>query len=281
MGNTPLHEEKEGPDQQYEPLLRITNNRLLPNFQDHKYYNQNKEYTSKKEDLESGKDDKNEPSPTQMKLEHNTREGQHLKSGGKTGRNEPPTTPRKLSEWEEIDKLWRKKEMHNLAKELVNLLAPKDYSWRNTAIARDRTVSMGRSQQEGKSKEIKGEQEGARKPTYTPLLMAACNGITEIVEVIIHFHPHSIEHVSDDEQNILYMAVKHRQKKIYQILKKLKMVRSLAGKIDKENNTVLHYTAEFQGGSQPGFAMQLQEELHWFDVSITLYFVIMRNDIDK
>ncbi|RZB82345.1 hypothetical protein D0Y65_031486 [Glycine soja] len=88
---------------------------------------------------------------------------------------------------------------------------------------RDRTVSMGRSQQEGKSKEIKGEQEGARKPTYTPLLMAACNGITEIVEVIIHFHPHSIEHVSDDEQNILYMAVKHRQKKIYQILKKLKM----------------------------------------------------------
>lgn len=161
--------------------------------------------------------------------------------------------------------------MHNLAKELVNLLAPKDYSWRNTAIARDRTVSMGRSQQEGKSKEIKGEQEGARKPTYTPLLMAACNGITEIVEVIIHFHPHSIEHVSDDEQNILYMAVKHRQKKIYQILKKLKMVRSLAGKIDKESNTVLHYTAEFHGGSQPGYAVQLQEELHWFDVSIIIF----------
>ncbi|KAG4971345.1 hypothetical protein JHK82_037011 [Glycine max] len=284
MGNTPLHEEKEGPDQQYEPLLRITNNRLLPNFQDHKYYNQNKEYTSKKEDLESGKDDKNEPSPTQMKLEHNTREGQHLKSGGKTGRNEPPTTPRKLSEWEEIDKLWRKKEMHNLAKELVNLLAPKDYSWRNTAIARDRTVSMGRSQQEGKSKEIKGEQEGARKPTYTPLLMAACNGITEIVEVIIHFHPHSIEHVSDDEQNILYMAVKHRQKKIYQILKKLKMVRSLAGKIDKENNTVLHYTAEFQGGSQPGFAMQLQEELHWFDrieKRLPYHYTIHKNKYNK
>ncbi|KAL9321065.1 hypothetical protein ACSQ67_012904 [Phaseolus vulgaris] len=61
------------------------------------------------------------------------------------------------------------------------------------------------------------------------------------------------------------MAVKHRQKEIYRILKKLKMVRSLAGKIDKDNNTVLHHTAEFQGGSQPGYAMQLQEELHWFD----------------
>lgn len=165
--------------------------------------------------------------------------------------------------------------MHNLAKELVFLLAKKDYSWRNTAIAWDRTVSTGRSQHEENPKEKKSEQEeekkqeGARKPTtYTPLLMAACNGITEIVELIIHFHPHSIEHVSEDEQNILYMAVKHRQKEIYRILKKLKMVRSLAGKIDKDNNTVLHYTAQFQGGSQPGYAMQLQEELHWFDVSI-------------
>ncbi|KAG4381165.1 hypothetical protein GLYMA_15G086800v4 [Glycine max] len=256
----------------------------------YKYYNQNKEYTTKKEDLESGREDKNEPSPTQMKLEDNTREGQILKSGGKARRNEPPTTQRKLSEWKEIDKLWRKKEMHNLAKELVNLLAQKDYSWRNTAIARDRTVSMGRSQQEGKPKEIKGKQEegekqeGASKPTYTPLLMAACNGITEIVEVIIHFHPHSIEHVSDDEQNILYMAVKHRQKKIYQILKKLKMVRSLAGKIDKESNTVLHYTAEFQGGSQPGFALQLQEELHWFDrieKRLPYHYTIHKNQYNK
>ncbi|KAG4956050.1 hypothetical protein JHK85_042430 [Glycine max] len=354
MGNTPLHEvaftgevemtksileheEEEGPNQQYEPLLRMRNKlgetavyraaalgktdllsfflqdlgadahrdihfhrkgdkmsilhtAVIDQFFDYKYYNQNREYTTKKEDLESGREDKNEPSPTQMKLEDNTREGQILKSGGKARRNEPPTTQRKLSEWKEIDKLWRKKEMHNLAKELVNLLAQKDYSWRNTAIARDRTVSMGRSQQEGKPKEIKGKQEegekqeGASKPTYTPLLMAACNGITEIVEVIIHFHPHSIEHVSDDEQNILYMAVKHRQKKIYQILKKLKMVRSLAGKIDKESNTVLHYTAEFQGGSQPGFALQLQEELHWFDrieKRLPYHYTIHKNQYNK
>jgi hypothetical protein len=98
--------------------------------------------------------------------------------------------------------------------------------------------------------------------------MAACNGIIEIVEVIIHFHLRSIEHVSEDEQNILYMAVKHRQLQIFRMLKKLKIVRRLAGKIDKESNTVLHNTAEFKGGSQPGYALQLQEELHWFEVSI-------------
>ncbi|XP_014518168.1 uncharacterized protein LOC106775540 [Vigna radiata var. radiata] len=264
---------------------------LLPKFQDYKYYSQSNGHTTKKEDLESGRYNINAASSTQTQHEKSMREGQKLENH-KKGKTESPGTQRNLSawstavffwlwysmwkllakEWKEIDKLWRKKEMHNLAKELVFLLAKKDYSWRNTAIAWDRTVSTGRSQHEENPKEKKSEQEeekkqeGARKPTtYTPLLMAACNGITEIVELIIHFHPHSIEHVSEDEQNILYMAVKHRQKEIYRILKKLKMVRSLAGKIDKDNNTVLHYTAQFQGGSQPGYAMQLQEELHWFD----------------
>jgi ankyrin repeat protein len=162
--------------------------------------------------------------------------------------------------------------MHNLVQELVYLLAKNDNSWQHSSIARDRTVSMGRSSHiiEGKQKEKQEEKDvSSHKATiYTPLLMAACNGIIEIVEVIIHFHLRSIEHVSEDEQNILYMAVKHRQLQIFRMLKKLKIVRRLAGKIDKESNTVLHNTAEFKGGSQPGYALQLQEELHWFEVSI-------------
>ncbi|KAL2341021.1 hypothetical protein Fmac_008961 [Flemingia macrophylla] len=277
---------------------------LLPAFQDYTYYNQNKERATRKEDLESGEHGKNEPSSAGIKHEDNTRKGQIPKS--RKGKKEPPPTQKKLSafhwlwytmwrivakEWKEIDKLWRKKEMHNLARELVELLAQKDYSWRNSSIARDRTVSMGRSQHEGSKKEKNDDEHKKEmihtddnKPTYTPLLMAACNGITEIVELIIHFNPHSIEHVNEDEQNILYMAVRHRQKKVYRILKKLKMVRSLAGKIDKESNTVLHYTAEFQGGSQPGYAMQLQEELHWFDrieKRIPYHYTIHKNKDNK
>jgi ankyrin repeat protein len=129
--------------------------------------------------------------------------------------------------------------MHNLVQELVYLLAKNDNSWQHSSIARDRTVSMGRSSHiiEGKQKEKQEEQEdvSSHKATiYTPLLMAACNGIIEIVEVIIHFHPQSIEHVSEDEQNILYMAVKHRQLQIFRMLKKLKIVRCLAGKIYRQ-----------------------------------------------
>lgn len=168
--------------------------------------------------------------------------------------------------------------MHILAQELVSLLAKKDNSWQQSSIAMDRTVSMGGSHhrsnirpdgEKQEKQEKQKEQEVESKPLiYTPLLMAACNGIKEIVEEIIHLHPQSIEHVSEDEQNILYMVVKHRQLEIFRMLKKLKMVRRLAGKIDKESNTVLHYTAYFKGGSQPGYALQLQEELHWFEVSI-------------
>jgi len=167
--------------------------------------------------------------------------------------------------------------MHNLAQELVQLLAKNDNSWHLSSIAMDRTVSTGHI--EGKQKEKQEKEDVAsvqekqdvasvKAIIYTPLLMAACNGIIEIVESIIHFHPQSIEHVSEDEQNILYMVVKHRQLEIFQMLKKLKMVGRLAGKIDKESNTVLHSTADFKGGSQPGYALQLQEELHWFEVSI-------------
>lgn len=162
--------------------------------------------------------------------------------------------------------------MHNLAQELVHLLAKNDNSWQHSSVHWDKTVSMGMPhhiiEEKQKEKQEKQDDTGIKAIIYTPLLMAACSGIIEIVEVIIHFHPQSIEHVSKDEQNILYMVVKHRQLEIFQMLKKLKMVGRLAGKIDKESNTVLHSTADFKGGSQPGYALQLQEELHWFEVSI-------------
>ncbi|MED6134967.1 hypothetical protein PIB30_041939 [Stylosanthes scabra] len=242
---------------------------MLPKYQDYQLY-QDEEDIKGREDLESG--------------EKGINQRPHLHQGNHSALFWFWYSMWKAmaKEWKGIEKLWRKKEMHNLAKELVHILAKKDKSWQRTSVARDRTVSMGSSsslkkEQKGKEKKkqaseqeeekSKDQQKHAEKTrhAYTPLLMAACNGILEIVEVIIHFHPQSIEHVSDDEQNILYMAVKHRQLEVFRLLKKLKMVRRLAGKIDKLGNTVLHYTAEFQGGHQPGYALQLQEELHWFE----------------
>ncbi|XP_004486279.4 uncharacterized protein [Cicer arietinum] len=257
---------------------------MLPDYKDYEYYLHDKDDTRKGEDVEKGQNEINTPYQTHWK--------------------QPPQIDQtKLSafswmwytmwkalakEWKGIEKLWRKKEMHNLAHELVYLLAKNDNSWQRSSIARDRTVSMGRSNYtEGKQKkgkqEIQKEQDvtSCKSIIYTPLLMAACNGIIEIVELIIHFHPQSIEHVSEDEQNILYMAVEHRQLEIFRMLKKLKMVRHLAGKIDKQSNTVLHHTADFKGGSQPGYALQLQEELHWFERierRLPYHYIIHKNN---
>ena len=178
------------------------------------------------------------------------------------------------SEWKGIENLWTEKDMHQLAKELVYLLAKEDVSCRQTYAARDRTISPRSAdpvanEQKGKDKNEQGQQE-ERSDKYPPLLLAASNGITEIVEAIIHFHPQSIEQVSEDEKNVLHMAVNSRQLEIFKLLKGLEMEERLAGKIDKSGNTVLHYTAEFRAGRQPGYALQLQEELRWFHVSILL-----------
>jgi hypothetical protein len=156
-----------------------------------------------------------------------------------------------------------------------NLLAKNDNSWKLSSIAMDRTVCIGIQNENQEEQDVSSH----KAITYTLLLMAACNGIIEIVELVIRFHPQSIEHVCEDEQNILYMAVKHHQLEIFRMLKKRKMVRHLAGKIDNKNNTVLRNIADFKGGSQPGYALQLQEELHWFEVSIVYDFVKLRIDI--
>lgn len=53
---------------------------MLPNFQEYKYYDQNNGCTEKKEDLENGRNSRNEPSSTETHLEDSMREGQKLQN---------------------------------------------------------------------------------------------------------------------------------------------------------------------------------------------------------
>jgi len=69
---------------------------VLPNFQDYKYYDQNNGCTTKEEDLERGRNNRNEPSSTETHLEDNMREGQKLEKH-KKGKKESPRTQRNLS----------------------------------------------------------------------------------------------------------------------------------------------------------------------------------------
>ena len=152
------------------------------------------------------------------------------------------------------------------------MLAKKDDSWKGSHAIMDKTVSTGAIDGSGRSTEgDKGNENISPKKNIvelkTPLLMAASAGITEIVEEIIKWHPQAIEHVSVDEKNILCIAVENRHEQIYKIIKRQGVLERLMLIIDKEGNTVLHYAADCKGGSEPGFAMQLKKELHWFEVS--------------
>jgi len=69
---------------------------VLPKFQDYKYYSQSNGYNTKREDLESGRNNINESSSTQTQHEESMREGQKLENH-KKGKKESPTTQRNLS----------------------------------------------------------------------------------------------------------------------------------------------------------------------------------------
>jgi ankyrin repeat protein len=102
------------------------------------------------------------------------------------------------------------------------------------------------------------------------LFIAAINGIEEIVWEIIYQYPHTVEQLNKEGQSILDVAVMHRQKKIFNLVKQLKVpLARLHRVIDEKGNTLLHHVADmdnYRGGTKPGPALELQEELQWFEV---------------
>ncbi|KAL3575897.1 hypothetical protein D5086_021180, partial [Populus alba] len=101
------------------------------------------------------------------------------------------------------------------------------------------------------------------------LFVATINGIEEIVWEIINQYPHAVEQLNKEGQSILDVAVIHRQKKIFNLVKQLKIpLARLHRVIDEKKNTLLHHVADmehYRGGTKPGPALELQEELQWFE----------------
>ncbi|KAL6281981.1 hypothetical protein ACE6H2_012910 [Prunus campanulata] len=91
-----------------------------------------------------------------------------------------------------------------------------------------------------------------------------------LAKEILRQHPQAAEHVSDSEQNILHLAIKHRQREILDLLKRKPITISrLNEMIDSDGNTILHQAADRSYYSVAisekliGPAMQLQAELRW------------------
>ncbi|KAI5597103.1 hypothetical protein BDE02_02G045800 [Populus trichocarpa] len=105
----------------------------------------------------------------------------------------------------------------------------------------------------------------------TPILIAAKNGIVEMVEKIIEKFPVAINDVNAEKKNIVLLSVENRQPHVYQFLLSLKrniVKESIFRQVDSKGNSALHLAAtlgDFKPWSIPGAALQMQWEIKWFE----------------
>ncbi|XP_028786482.1 uncharacterized protein LOC114742375 [Neltuma alba] len=180
-------------------------------------------------------------------------------------------------EWDIIDDIRNRKKQHMLVEKLADFLVGIDYSWMKTNHAKPRKEvvlpviqpsNVAATKKKAKLEKISSLEQPIPSNVYTPLLLAASTGIVEIAKRIIDLHPDSISHISHDEQNILHVAVKHRRKNIYKLLKKYGALNRLGSQMSNKGRTLLHHVARmdyYDGGTQSGVVFQLQDELRWFE----------------
>ncbi|XP_044461411.1 ankyrin repeat-containing protein At5g02620-like [Mangifera indica] len=150
-----------------------------------------------------------------------------------------------------------KKRNHKLALKLAERLIEKDSSWE---LAPD-------SQFEEDQPIPPTGDAGDNRPTA--LLLAAERGIVEIVDRILEECPQLVEQENDMNENILHVAIKHRQFDIFNRVKNMKIpMTRLVRKVDKYGCTILHHAAVMRPQNTKihpaGPVYQLQEEIKWY-----------------
>ncbi|KAL2322799.1 hypothetical protein Fmac_027178 [Flemingia macrophylla] len=104
----------------------------------------------------------------------------------------------------------------------------------------------------------------------TVILVAARNGIVEMVEQIIDKIPSSIHETNSKKKNVLLVAVENRQTRVVEGLGKLfrenpKLFYNLIIGVDDQENTVLHLAACYNKGWMiAGAALQMMWQIKWF-----------------
>ncbi|XP_024162289.1 ankyrin-1 [Rosa chinensis] len=118
----------------------------------------------------------------------------------------------------------------------------------------------------------------------TPILIAAKNGVTEMVEKILELFPVAIHDLNAQKKNIVLLAVENRQSHVYQLLLKRKIMKeSIFCKVDNDGNSALHLAAklgDYKPWLIPGAALQMQWEIKWYEfvkTSMPFHFFVRYN----
>ncbi|XP_060674182.1 uncharacterized protein LOC107422636 isoform X2 [Ziziphus jujuba] len=185
--------------------------------------------------------------------------------------------------WPMIGNIQNEKKKHESSWKLAKLLIKKDKSWEKTDIKPDiGIISFGETKENGSEKAVvsgkkedKEEKDDNNNPppliptSTTPLLIATSTGIVEIVNEILEEYPQAVEHVSDQGLSIMHVAIRYRQRDIFKHVKKMKIpMTRLVRRIDNNGYTLLHHVSDMthrSAGTLPNPALQLQDELKWFE----------------
>ncbi|GMY16824.1 isoform 4 of serine/threonine-protein phosphatase 6 regulatory ankyrin repeat subunit a [Fagus crenata] len=141
--------------------------------------------------------------------------------------------------------------------------------------------------EQGKEKE---HTDLSNAPSATPILIAAKNGITEMVEKTLVSYPVAMYDMDQDMKNIVLLAVEHKQPCVYELLLSLKKKNvikdSIFSEVDSDGNTALHLAAKKADFNWPvpGAAYQMQWEIKWYEYikkTMRIRFLLLRNKNGK
>ena len=116
------------------------------------------------------------------------------------------------------------------------------------------------------------------------MLVAARNGITEMMGAILGRFPVAIHDMDANKKNIVLVAVETRQLKLYKLLlekyspyssidRRVLVKDNAFRKVDSDGNSALHLAAKLPDNHEPwpipGGALQMQWEIKWCKVYIS------------
>ncbi|XP_034229895.1 uncharacterized protein LOC117638848 isoform X2 [Prunus dulcis] len=185
----------------------------------------------------------------------------------------------------EIRKTREKKEKHKWAFQIMNELLKRAVmyededsgmnpqgaapSLRDNDETRPYEIVDGGKENIAEAETIEMKTPKAMKIMETPILIAAKNGVTEMVEKILELFPVAIHDMNAEKKNMVLLAVENRQPHVYNLLLKRDNLRnSLLCKVDDKGNSALHLAAklgEHKPWLIPGAALQMQWEIKWYE----------------
>ena len=109
-------------------------------------------------------------------------------------------------------------------------------------------------------------------PPPEAILIAAKNGIIEMVEKTLATYPVAMNEVDEKQKNIVLLTVEYKQPRVYELLLSLKrqgkLKDNLFYEVDCDGNSALHLAARKANFNWPvpGDASQMQWEIKWYEV---------------